>query len=342
MNLVIKKIEKKMAANKDCLSIINAPFATFEVFCAKDICTPDWRTAENFDIRSLVLRSRQSYIQRYGDNIPVLDAYDIPAAVYLVRVSYAGGEEWLSARFAIPNTCLSSIDSHQFLQSKYQNHPLLEAIEDISHEGLKHIVIVSRICGFVNKFDNADENNLVTQPLRYTAYAFALMLNQLILDYGTRYNIKFFLGLYRDELIKKSLTSVVDGISLPIFSFGTELIPGSIRKDFTIDRNISAYEHPAYFFKANELSVGLRDLIQRGILKLEDVADHLISHKNIIELMAGKSLDYGAFRNLGPVLITDCVRRELEPLLSDGPELRVINTAEWLEHFQSITNQFIR
>jgi hypothetical protein len=324
--------------------IIITPSVQIEVFRAKKIDHSEW---EGMDLRSQILRARESYIDRYG-KVNRLDRFDKNSAIYLVRTQYKDSEnketeECLSARFLIPHTYLSTNETDKLLQSCYLGHPLIEMLQKFSPYRKKDIAVVSRICGFRSPQEKkSGEKNKHILALQHTAIAFMLMVDQFIADYNLG-DIRFILGLFRGELIRKALTVVALDQTVPKFHFGTLLFPGSVRNEFCINRNYSAYEFPSYFLNTEKLGRTLREMIRTGLLKKEHVASHFTEPRLIEDLIKGKTIPYHEFRFFGKLLnhkgvipgsgtSGDELRVILGAEVPDGPELRVIKTNRFKQH----------
>ncbi len=304
------------------VSAFHTPSVSFEVFRAKYAETSKWEDG----LENVVLEARKSYVERYG-NVSLLDSSDEHAVVYLVRAQYTDQarlvEEWLSARFVLTKQ-LTPEGAHKLIQSTCCGQPLLQILKQP-----EKLAVVSRICGYL-KEEGREE---VRRELQHTSYAFALMVKQFCIDYAQDGNLHFIVGLFRNELVEKSLQRNVNEVLLPSFYFGPKLIPGVTRDQFSIDRSMAAYQFPGYFLETPALQKLLRQLIEEDLLERELVAGYLPDPKDIDNIMNGVSVSYRSFCRMGEVFTSENIRRRIDENVPDGPELRVIDIQEWEGEF---------
>ncbi len=333
---------------------LRTPSVSLLIYRGKHIGTDQWLDPA---LQQKTEELRQSY-NRYG-NVPSFDSFDKNAAIYLACTEYRHKsglllDEWLSARFIFADHALTPNELHELLQCLYHDQPVIEILRTpTAVTQPEHIAIVSRICGSSGKFITVD--NCPTVPLvqksqtqlRYTAYAFAFMIKQFLDDYHSWKDIQFIVGLFRNELITKSLTIQTEAKPLPTFHHGVTLFPDAPLDALRIDRDIAAYNFPAYFFNTDSLNLMLQGLITDGQLSQHSVASHLKNPEQIIHLMKGETLSYREFCNMGP-LFTRCgsipsslmsgeeLRAMIVEKVPDGPEFRVLKIRQWEEEFMEL------
>lgn len=299
--------------------------AEFNVYRARDMLTDKW----NGDLKQLVLFCRESFF-KYGQR-PLLDDFDLKAAIYLVSADYeeAGFEvsEWLSIRmvpgwgyllgvFELELYCLNGARLDKMLLG---DNP----------ENWKSIVSSSRMCHIkpTVKFSF----DCLSQKSRFTAHAFALIHQQFIDDYEVDY--QYITAIISDDFIKKGLTIYNSGRSAtPHFVPAHELL--NVKKDqITLDRSIYAYSFPTYWFNPADLLELIRRLLDRRLISAEtlscyfgvsDVSD--ITEAKLINM----SLMFKQETKLTDALITGPELREISDReLSERPQLRITPVQVW-------------
>lgn len=321
------------------VATVSTRLVCFEIYRAKDIGSSKWDS----DLFEVVRRARESYVPPYG-NVPLLDGFDFSAAVYLVRMRSVHAEEhcweeWLSARFIFANHYMTPPRTHKLLQYLYRGQPFIEALDGILPQAARRVAVISRICGFATDCDALGESTHA--KLHFTAQALALMVKQFIIDYKKKRDLCLLMGLFRDELIQKALTKEIDGRFLPVFFSATDIFRDSRPDDFCIDRGISAYNFPAYFFDTKALARLLAQLVHDGSLSSEIVRKHLEHPERIVELLNGEDLPYNEFRKMGPLLSRrghihgtrmtgEALRCRISHSVPDGPHLRMLEVESLL------------
>ncbi|MEK7560439.1 MAG: hypothetical protein AAB539_00590 [Patescibacteria group bacterium] len=323
----------------------------FDLYPVKDGDDRQWKYGVLY---RLLLEARMSYA-RYG-NVPLFDEYDYKSWIYLIRVRYtmhfprrSGAkrvEEWFSARFvpAVPQPPLTP----DFAECTYRNGSLVCRVAEKLLNGraakIEKIVTVSKICGIHPYMADGDGAGLtaLSRHHRYSAACFALINRHFFCDAAAS-AFRFLSGLFRQELIEKSLTmrSLTDGQRLPRFT-PAYLLLDCPERDIVVNRPVSAYEFPAYFLDVKQLLQLLRRLIAKKIITYAtlDGAIPVACDRDFVLLLEDIGNAIPRLRHLGKLLArrgklphTRCtgemLRLFIDVCVADGPQLQIMNVASW-------------
>ncbi|HSE34528.1 MAG TPA: hypothetical protein VLB83_00245 [Candidatus Paceibacterota bacterium] len=306
-----------------------------EVFVAKE---PGilWRSPI---LRRITLRARRSY-RRYG-NVPLIDHHDDQSTVLLIRTTLTraalGPAEWLSVRF-VHGDLLGSRDAHRFLMCLSGKVPAVRKLAPIfppEQTFLARSAFISRISGI--PAPETKGGKLIRTPY---AFAHAIRAFFLLADLRNE-TMHHLLGIYRDELIARSLTIPGQYRRVPTFYTATEIIGRDPADAVSIDRSIVAYEFPTYFFDTAKVQELLRELLRTGAITRDALAPYVggLGHVHTIE--SGRNVPYANLRDLGSLFsypavpipgstLTGAELRELiDRRVPDGPHLRIILRPTW-------------
>ena len=297
----------------------------FNVYRARDILADKW----NGDLKKLVLSCRESFL-RYGQR-PLLDDFDLKAAIYLVRADYDVDRfkvsEWLSIRmvpgWGYPQGVLEP-------ELYYLNGVRLDrVILNNKPENWKSIVSSSRMC-CVTPTAGFDSDRLF-QKSRFTAHSFALIHQQFIDDYELNY--QYVTAIIGDEFIEKGLTvRNSNWLSSPHFTPAYKLM--NVQKDqITLDRSVYAYSFPTYWFNPADLLELIRRLLDRGLIGAETLSCYF-GVSNVTDITEEKLMDisfmFKQASKLTGALITGQELREISDReLLERPQLRITPVHIW-------------
>lgn len=293
----------------------------FEVYCAKQLHTLQWTSST---LQKLVMQARLSYL-RYGP-VPLYDAYDHKAAIYLVRASDLkdpANEEWISLRF-VPsdNRPLYTEDTLSILCEGTQLASWLKNTQSaMCGNNLENIVTLSRLSGIHNKKEKITFESKFT----YTGICFALMIMAFIKQCRTSllpYN--FFTAILRDELVDKALTITLDGgkKQLPYFPYAYEMLGLESKHALRLDRSFhdfQAYRYPSYFLNMRDIHKTLIKLFKDGFLTQAAFAPILPTQSD-----PDCWMDYSVFSHMAPRLGELLCMTRIEGSKITGDELREI------------------
>jgi hypothetical protein len=314
----------------DPIETISRSGVVISCFLAKQAQRESWMSEE---LRTVVVRARRSY-SRYG-YVPPLDDYDRLAVVFAVRTIYKdeNGEsvtEWFSVRF-LPGHLLGVSEMHRFLQVYVDDQTLAQMIKNRITETEERYWFISRICGSIEREAGSLGPHITPQ---YTSEALCLAFSCLLSRFSCGQS--FLLGIFRDELVERSLQRIINKERLPRFSGIESILGGTQKHRVCIDRSIEAYRYPGYFFDTADLkeflcAVGRQSLIPPVILRR-----YLGVHAD--SLLQGGQVPVSAFSRLGLLFVhperklipkTELtggeLRRRLDAAVADGPHPRVLD-----------------
>lgn len=330
--------------------------ARFELYRAKGLGTGQWDNAALF---GCTLLARRSY-RRYGE-VPVLDSYDEKSAVYLVRARYRNFfpgqqryfalEEWLSVRF-IPASG-SPPGTSDFDECSYQGEgvKLQEAIKERLFRGhadfLDGVVTISKVCG-IHPYYAAQQEKDHGPPLaerhKYTDVCFALINKQFLEDYAG-HPFRYLTGLFRDELIGKSLAvQAPTGEQLPEFTPAYATL-GCAPSDIRLNRDASTYLFPGYFLRADQMIELLAVYINTESLPLSALHEYIPveSEDELLSLARQPLRAIEGLRRLGMLLhgvpgtggeVGQKLRGLFDRFAADGPQLKIMERRRWNESIE--------
>ena len=291
-------------------SVYSIGSAVFSVYRAKPLFSPRW---EHPYLKDVVRRARKTY-QRYGP-VPVWDAYDTKAAVYVVQVSYghpdnagvplAKGniplEEWLTVRFVpgggeplglgtpeLSDCRVGDIPLDAYLLAL--GHQALPRTADISGTSRSHrvrslldmapFVAVSRLCALLphRRSDRLPHSGaFVASKLRYTNMSFVLANLQFCEDTAER-PFTHISGLFRPELVERRLTITSATQRVPYFAPAHTLWRKQHAERVVLNRTklrTAMYAYPGYFLDTGELVTLLQSLIDEEQLSTTTISRYL-------------------------------------------------------------------
>lgn len=300
--------------------------AVFRIYCLKKMhCHSYFNNA----LYRLMLTARRSYY-RYGD-VPLSDAYDKKASIYLVRVTYEAHkiEEWLCARFVPGDGEPFGIDDFElYLHKKKLLEPM---VEDLIFQGLFSI---SRLCGipsylrFVSDEKRFSAHHIA--DLKYTPIAFALMNKKVLADCR-----KFGFGC--DYVVAQIPDALVEGfLTLKIGKqkFKPNFVPAykHLRvadKDIKLARVSYIYRYPLYFLKTSKVIALLKMLIKKNILSDAAIRRYSCGTLTAKDILRRRDFKVEEFRWLGKPIIKNSKLRAWFAQVPDGPKLRIIKVNVW-------------
>lgn len=301
-------------------------------------------------LKRLVLDARGSYY-RYG-HCPPMDTYDSKAAVYIVSINYPGKdgasknsrvEECVSMRF-VPGdgTPLSNED---LKHARINGRPIGELIRDRlfgrDPAFLSKIVSISRLCAITPY--NAVTGQAYGLKLSHTFPAFLIMNCAFKTDcQKIGRQISFVTGLFRNELIQKSLTVRSNNEALPVFLPAYKALHLNTAGAIKISRHTLAHRFPAYFLNIHELLILLTKLISSKQLSPSAIDAQLkisgrltttsISAEKV-GLLRPMLTSNGRIQN--SILTGNKLWSLINKYVNDGPEMKIMNAAIW---FRDIHN----
>lgn len=297
----------------------------FNIYRARDMLVDKW----NGDLKKLVLFCRESFL-KYGQR-PLLDDFDLKAAIYLVSADYEtdGFEisEWLSIRmvpgWGYPQGVLEP-------ELYYMNGVRIDQIIlNNNPENWKSVVSSSRMCHIKPAVKFGFDH--LSLKSRFIAHSFALIHQQFIDDYELNY--QYVTAIISDEFIEKGLT-----IHNSSWSASPHFVPAhkllNVKKDkITLNRSIYAYSFPTYWFNSGDLLELIKRLLDRKLISVETLSCYF-GVSNVSDITEHKlvnmSLMFQQETKLMGALITGFELREISDCeLSERPRLRITPVRIW-------------
>lgn len=325
-----------------------------KVYCAKFSNTKNWNST---DLAQAVSCARRSY-QRYGD-VPLFDAYDDRAAVYITVARYPRAvagldvvfEEATSVRF-VPG-CGKEPVLEDFELFEIAGVSLTDYLKTTPYQNraiLDHLVSISRFCATepVPSHDPRHERlhiSLVPPPKRRsTALAFILMNQCFFEREGHRF--EYLSGVMRRELmVSLARGSRVENLwprSFPLANDFLDCAPCDIvlsRAEHVV------YDFPGYFLHAGQLHGLIAELLEtdriseatlREILRYSGSFDIRTDFARLVPRL-GTLLQFVG--DLPSATISgDYLRELLGQRVADCPRLYLGYTVHW----QSLLNRSLK
>ncbi len=330
--------------------------ATFSVYQAKEI-NGSWT---DLLLKRIVQEARKSYSDVYGD-IALLDSYDHKSAVYLIQISYftptksgipLPSEEWFSLRFIPAEGLPNLIEDLTFYQARYvgQNIPVWSLIQSLlpgkqSHP--RNFNAISRFCAIrpyaadPKKQAIFEDNVLLHKnPLgnRFAALSFALINKEFLSHPETS-------ASYLTSQMHVHMTDKI--LSVPAMSAERKMaftpayvtLGMSSASEISLDRNNpQVFSYPGYFLNLRELVGCFQYLVEKELLS-EKTLDHYFQPSYSFATVLKEPHMYH-MRNIGRLLTIhgripnerltgEELRSILNERVKDGPQLRIMKTADW-------------
>lgn len=289
-------------------------------------CGKQWK---NKSLQKKVLACRKAYL-RYG-KVPLLDKFDKKSDVYLIEClnkKHADKKaEYFSIRFV-----------HAGKKKPY-------ATEDFLHFGHKNISLDSILkkhkiklntLATISKFcrQKAKQTNL-----KFTQLAFCLA-NKFFLE--THPEIKYLTGLFRNEVINKSLKKN----NLPKFTKAK----ASLDFNLKINRSVSAYKFPGYFLNLSDLQTVIKNLVNSYQITAPTLNFYL-GKRLTTQILSGESLKIEQTKLLPKLLLAfgqlknarisgEKLREILNTKVKDGPDFYFLYKEPWLNSINKFLNEF--
>src|SRR3989344_1953175 len=344
----ISEIYKLAAQLPEPVSVFAVDLAMFEIFEAKKMWEEGWLSDA---LHRLVLVARRSY-RKYGD-VPITDAYDDKAAVFLCRATYPfvfpglakpiPVAEWLSVRF-IPSDG-EPVSTEDLDQYRYQNKSVGEWLLE---KGEKWAITISRLCGIPRYPLEPDENEAVVLPttLAYSALAF-ILVNQAFFSCYPNLRHGFITAVFREELARKFLNITREEKQ---WSFGfpnsSEFL-GCTPDEVGLRRELLAYRFPGYFLDIIKTFTLLKQLVEEKLLSAESLAVYLKRWNPGMETNEwsyAESLEQS--EGLGDLLTLEGpiagsafsgeeLRLRVDAAVPDGPQLRIMPIEAWRNQIEN-------
>ncbi len=329
--------QSKRASQARPLAVYQNAGATFAVYQVKNLYERRWLHPS---LWPLVKQARAAYA-RYG-RIALFDSYDDKAAIYLAKAIYQGQEEWLGLRF-VPADGLPK--ATEDLLKCGRREPLGVQMRRRLFAGnknfLKQVVTVSRIGGLPAAGSS---------KLKHAAVLFALINKHFFEEAAkARRQFHYLTGLFRPEIIVKSLTRRCAKETLPRFTAAHQILGSNQPADFTLRRELYLYRYPAYFFKMEELLKTLKKLIKQGRLTNLSWRYYLKTKNNFADFVKESAGQIQAWQNLWRLLtvkgrLRDSVitgeelRQIIDQETADGPELKIMPVPLWQKSINKFLN----
>ncbi len=289
-------------------------------------CGKKWK---NKNLQKKVLACRKAYL-RYG-KVPLLDKFDKKSDVYLIECSAKQNgfkkPEYFSIRFVHAGK-KNPYATEDFLHFGHKNISL-ESILKKHKIKLLSLVTISKFCRQKTKPTN----------LKFTKLAFCLA-NKFFLE--TRPEIKYLTGLFRNEVINKSLTKN----SLPEFTKANTIF----RSNLKINRSVSAYKFPGYFLNLPNLKLAIKNLENsRQISK--PTLNFYLGKQLAAKILSTGNLKIPETKLLPKLLLTsghlkhsqisgERLREILNTEVNDGPDFYFLHKEPWLNSINKFLNEF--
>lgn len=344
---------------------------SYSLFQAKRLTQNAWTHPA---LAMMVQEARMAY-RAYGNDIPLVDAYDHHSAIYLARAIYPEMidghmeqvEEWASIRFvhAYP---LSTEDLDFYVcRIGKKGYTVLDALRmktdifrSMSIQNIKkHIATHSRVC-VIRPFlreqkkphtpSSAHHEHLGRKNKTF-ALSFALM-NSLFLEDMEKEHIPIDMltsQMHRrltDTILSLPVKAMRKIVTLPFTDAATILgLPDT--SDVLIDRRkpgVYAYKYPSYFLDVTDLAKTVLQLVRKGKIRHETLQEYITENTSIHAALAQPKM--ATFRNFGALLtqngringdtITGSqLRAILDTEVRDGPVLRLMMTPVWKKAVRS-------
>ncbi len=327
--------------------------AVFDIYQAKQFYDAAWGHEA---VRAMVRQARRAYC-RYG-NVPLEDAYDSKALVYLCRVQFPYNalaspeqknillKEWLSIRF-IPadGEPASTEDLDQFLYARRPiRHWFEERLGGSDNLFLRKILTISRICGIPPHLAQPGTASTALLPtsLQYTALAFFFLNHHLFTELHFN-NIQYVTGVFSEVLLHKIIMALRQQ-AYPSFTMpAAEDQIGCSPEHITLDRSVMAHQFPGYFLNVYQLVALLQRLYWQGKLTIATFACYAphffsailqswqrFSYKELLQALQGIG---NLLTVVGPIphslLTGEELRALVEKEVADGSRLRIVSTSQW-------------
>ncbi len=315
---------------------------SFQVEHAKLASAEGWISER---LRRKVYKARRSYL-RYG-KVPITDRDDRKSDIFLVRASMnkqgKPWEEWMCVRF-IQESDLNLDEAARLLQCNVDDEAFLKVFHEEEALGPCKVAIVSRICGIPASPKSSPEGE--PARLSYTPWLFALAVNEFFNQVKAPKEEQLLVGIFRDELVEKGLTTRKGGRQVPSFLEVKHMLGGA-KNSARIDRSVSAYSFPLYFLDMKELLSLLRLIMLSGDIPKTTLAKYVGGSENADRILVGKEVPASSFSNLGILLgqkgrikgarlSGEQLRSLIDAKVTDGPALRGIRRSTWATEFDNL------
>ena len=321
------------------------------VYEAKPLYKDQWLSVA---ARDLTMKARRAY-DRYG-NMPHADYYDAKSAIYLASAQYSRYcdvddtdhqvREWLSMRF-IPgdgfpqgtsdfDECSADADNESLALAVQKK--LLPGADDI----FSHFITMSRVCRITALQDDTDTCTFPPRKLAHAALLFALINNVFYQSYKAAQQFSYITGLYRSEVIEKSLTTAHGNSRIPVFVPATTTLGYQEHDAVKIDRRVSAFRYPSYFLDMKGIVRILATFYQTGRISLKTLQNCFPSDDAVEKVVHGVLPDLKDMGSLGHLLTApnyvpgsyisgDELRDSINRTVEDGPRLFIMKSREWYD-----------
>ena len=174
------------------------------------------------------------------------------------------------------------------------------------------------------------------------------LANQVFLDIFNENNkFLFITGLFRNEVIEKSLSTFINNQKLPNFISASKFLKIKKTEKVGIKRYDFVYKYPAYFFNLEDLLTLLQNLLNQGKLSEKTLEFYLGHKKNLKKFLNGSSGKFKKSKNLGKLLnakgllkfakiSSNQLKKMMHLHVKDGPELKIMSVKKWTADINKI------